>query len=329
MTVIAKERLIAPQLVIEAIRTGNANITLGHIRPYIVNELQQELQQGQKLKELTTKYQKDNDLLIQECEKLKSGTIVIQGSRCAACHHPLELPTIHFLCMHSYHQHCFQSFTEDEQECPACQPKNKDLLELLKAREYNKDLHETFHSQLEKAHDGFSVVAEYFGRGVFNKYKLLIDDELKEKGTPRESIVDSAKALVVRNVEKEERNYGSGAEAKIRKSENARSNNKVIIPTPEGRVRLQEHRYSTSLEANLSLPVKSTDYSSSKKDNYSSSVTAAKNYNNSASTAKANPFENDYDEAKNPFAKDDDDLDENNPFRDDYDKNLNPFSDKF
>lgn len=43
-------------------------------------------------------------------------------------------------------------------------------------------------------------------------------------------------------------------------------------------------------------------------------------------TASSNPFEDDYDEAKNPFNEDE--LDENNPFRDDYDcdKNLNPFS---
>lgn len=93
--------------------------------------------------------------------------------RCAACHHPLELPKVHFLCDHSFHQHCFQSFSDDENECPTCQPENKNLLELLKAREYNKDLHETFHSQFEKAHDGFSVAAEYFGRGVFNTYKVI------------------------------------------------------------------------------------------------------------------------------------------------------------
>lgn len=37
----------------------------------------------------------------------------------------------------------------------------------------------------------------------------------------------------------------------------------------------------------------------------------------------ANPFEADYDEAKNPFSETD--LNELNPFKDDYDKNLNPF----
>lgn len=33
-----------------------------------------------------------------------------------------------------------------------------------------------FNLQLERAQDGFSVVAEYYGRGVFNKVCLNADD---------------------------------------------------------------------------------------------------------------------------------------------------------
>lgn len=288
LTVIAKERLLSPQLVVDALGTGNADITLGHIRSYLTNELQQEQKKSREISDLTQNYRKDTEKLKEQLETLKSGTIVIQGSRCAACHHPLELPTIHFLCQHSYHQHCFQSFCEEENECPACQPENKNLLELLKAREYNKDLHETFHSQLEKAHDGFSVAAEYFGRGVFNKYKV-IRDEVQEK------IVFPEKKLIEKS---EVRNYGMGAEARLRQVE--KKAGQVIIPTSEGRVRLQEHKYSTSLEANIS--------------NY-----APKSYD------ARNPFDSDYDESKNPFASDDEEYDESNPFRDDCDKNSNPF----
>ena len=36
-------------------------------------------------------------------------------------------------------------------------------------------MHETFHSQLERAEDGFSLVADYFGRGVFNKLTVITD----------------------------------------------------------------------------------------------------------------------------------------------------------
>lgn len=42
-------------------------------------------------------------------------------------------------------------------------------MDIIRAQEHGRDLHETFHNQLERAEDGFSVVADYFGRGVFNK----------------------------------------------------------------------------------------------------------------------------------------------------------------
>lgn len=44
---------------------------------------------------------------------------------------------------------------------------------MIKYQEHSHDLHETFHSQLEKADDGFSVVADYFGRGVFNTLTIV------------------------------------------------------------------------------------------------------------------------------------------------------------
>lgn len=71
---------------------------------------------------------------------------------------------------------------------------------------------------------------------------------------------------------------------------------------------LHSFRYSTSLEANLTRFAPKTH--ETKK----------------LPTASSNPFEDDYDESKNPFNEDE--LDKNNPFRDDYDcdKNLNPFS---
>nr|CAH7725796.1 unnamed protein product [Callosobruchus chinensis] len=303
LTVIAKEKLFSPQLVIDAIGGGNANITLGHIRSYITNEIQQEQKVTKEISQLTTNYRRDTDKLKEHLEELKNGVIEIRGSRCAACHHPLELPKIHFLCKHSFHQHCFQSFSDDEIKCPTCEPQNKDLLELLSAREYNRDLHETFHSQLEKAHDGFSVAAEYFGRGVFNKYKVITDETLdKNISVP---MMNPSKPTVHKN-DPESKNYGMGAEARLRQTEV--KSKPGPVPISEGRIRLQEQRYSSSLEANMTHHSKSVEKRSVH--------------------VPQNPFEEAYDESKNPFCEDDDDLDETNPFREDliHDRNLNHFS---
>ena len=99
---------------------------------------------------------------------------------------------------------CFQSFSENENECPACLPNNKKLLDIIKAQEQSRDLHETFHSLLDRAEDPFSLVADYFGRGVFKK--LMV-------------ITDSDKMLSAAKFEEPKLNYGLGAEARIRLTE--------------------------------------------------------------------------------------------------------------
>ena len=39
-----------------------------------------------------------------EIKALTAEPKVFQQSKCSSCHNPLELPTINFLCMHSFHQ---------------------------------------------------------------------------------------------------------------------------------------------------------------------------------------------------------------------------------
>ena len=85
-----------------------------------------------------------------------------------ACKHALELPSVHFLCQCSYHEHCFQSFSDaDENECPACQPENRKIMDIVRSQDKTRDHHDEFQHRLERAEDSFSVVAQYFGMGLF------------------------------------------------------------------------------------------------------------------------------------------------------------------
>lgn len=83
-------------------------------------------------------------------------------------------------------------------------------------QEQSKDLHEAFHSQLEKADDPFTVLADYFGRGVFNVVPTW------------ESAVTSHQQQVAAAQPRKElpvvqawgpQNAGPGSEAKLRKNE--------------------------------------------------------------------------------------------------------------
>jgi hypothetical protein len=35
---------------------------------------------------------------------------IFQVSKCTVCNNPLQVPAVHFLCRHSYHANCFESY---------------------------------------------------------------------------------------------------------------------------------------------------------------------------------------------------------------------------
>lgn len=320
-------------LVIDALGTGTATVTLCYVRDYIISQLQHEDKLISSHTDLTDQYKNDTEELRKKIQALRTSGVTFQGSRCSACHHQLELPSLHFLCQHSYHQHCFQvlnilfvkneiynlkksffqSFSDNENECPVCLEENKSILVQLKAREHGKDIHETFHSQLDRAPDGFSVAAEYFGRSVFNKVTIVTEPSLTNPLPPL-----SKESTPV----KSETEYKT-TEGRLRQTEGKSSVQPVSIS--EGRLRLQERQYNSSLEANLKSSPKMSPKPSPRPSN------------DTLSTILVNKGE-DYDEAKNPFS-DDGNFNDGNPFEnegnpfgdvvdddDDYDKNLNPFA---
>lgn len=178
---IDRHNLLPPLLVIQTL-AHNSTATLTVIKDYIVRRLQQENDQITEDERLIEQYRKETKIKRAEIEEMKASAKIFQVSKCSVCSHPLELPSVHFLCQHSYHQSCFESYADNDQECPACLPENRKVLDIIKAQEQNKDLDEEFHRQLENAQDGFSVVADYFGRGVFNK--VILEEKFPARETP-------------------------------------------------------------------------------------------------------------------------------------------------
>ncbi|XP_026290082.1 vacuolar protein sorting-associated protein 11 homolog [Frankliniella occidentalis] len=205
LLVIEKDKSLPPLLVLDALCTSS-DVTLANVRSYLLNVLTAESKLARREQELVQKYHEESDRIRQQIRNIQTKSMIFQVSRCSACNQPLELPSIHFLCQHSYHQHCFHSFSENENECPSCLPNNKKILDVIKAREQTRDLHETFHDQLNKAEDGFSLVADYFGRGVFNKLTVVTD-------TPIPMLQKSTLS------DKTNSSTGAGAEARLRIAE--------------------------------------------------------------------------------------------------------------
>lgn len=101
-----------------------------------------------------------------EIHDLKTNARIFQLSKCSACTFTLDLPAIHFMCMHSFHQRCVG---DNEKECPECAPEYRSVLEMKKRLEQNSTSQDQFFQKIKNSKDGFSVIAEYFGKGLISK----------------------------------------------------------------------------------------------------------------------------------------------------------------
>ncbi|KAG8192364.1 hypothetical protein JTE90_029095 [Oedothorax gibbosus] len=172
---VERNNLLSPILVVD-IMAKSHTATLDLIKDYIIRYLQKENEQIAEDERLIKQYREETEKMRNQMEELWNNPKIFQVSKCSGCTHQLELPSVHFLCGHSYHHQCFESYSaEHDSECPLCLTENQKVLGIIRAQEQNKDLHEQFHHQLERADDGFSVVADYFGRGVFNKVTIVTD----------------------------------------------------------------------------------------------------------------------------------------------------------
>ncbi|KAL1464218.1 hypothetical protein WDU94_003885 [Cyamophila willieti] len=178
--VIEKDKLVSPLFMLDALSTSSS-VNVGLLRNYFLNVLGADSKATETEVSLAEKDTKDTEKLKSLVQQIQSKPVIFQGSRCSVCNETLELPSVHFLCQHSFHKHCFQSFSESDKECPACLPRNKDILDIIQSQEPNKTLNEDFHRELVKEGDPFGVVAKYLGLGIFNKLTLVTNGNPKRK----------------------------------------------------------------------------------------------------------------------------------------------------
>ncbi|OWA50975.1 Vacuolar protein sorting-associated protein 11-like protein [Hypsibius exemplaris] len=179
LKVIEKLNLLQPMMVVD-ILAKNPNATLDTIRDYIIRRMHTDERKILEDEAQVQKYREKTEKIRKEVDLMKSGAQTFQDANCSACDKSLELPSVHFLCRHSYHQHCFESYAEND-ECPACRPENRKILDEIKTQEQSKDLTQQFMTRLGKENDAFSVVADYFGKGLFGR-NVSIDDLIRPNG---------------------------------------------------------------------------------------------------------------------------------------------------
>ncbi|XP_021274315.1 vacuolar protein-sorting-associated protein 11 homolog [Herrania umbratica] len=165
LTYIERDDILPPIIVLQTL-SRNPCLTLSVIKDYIARKLEQESKLIEEDRRAIEKYQEDTLTMRKEIEDLRTNARIFQLSKCTACTFTLDLPAVHFMCMHSFHQRCLG---DNEKECPECAPEYRSVMEMKRSLEQNSKDQDRFFQLVKSSKDGFSVIAEYFGKGVISK----------------------------------------------------------------------------------------------------------------------------------------------------------------
>ncbi|KAF9874554.1 vacuolar membrane protein [Colletotrichum karsti] len=163
---IDKDGLMAPLQVVQTLvgQNGSAGgvATMGMIKPYLHETIERERKEIAANRRRISAFRNETEQKRAELADLGAKPAVFQSTRCASCTAPLDLPAVHFLCKHSFHQRCLRV----EGECPQCATDNATIRALRKTQIETAGKHELFKAELDRSEDRFGTVAEWFGRGV-------------------------------------------------------------------------------------------------------------------------------------------------------------------
>ncbi|RUS22924.1 hypothetical protein BC937DRAFT_94921 [Endogone sp. FLAS-F59071] len=161
--------LLPPLQVIQAL-SRNSVATIGLLKKYMEKKINSEWREVEEDRKFIQSYREETEKKRREIEELKTSARVFQVTKCSQCGGSLNLPTVHFLCRHSYHQRCLP---ESDLECPRCAIEHRTINEIRRTQEANADRHDLFFAQIEDAEDGFAVVADYFSKNTMAFAKLI------------------------------------------------------------------------------------------------------------------------------------------------------------
>ncbi|PKI85132.1 hypothetical protein MVES_001032 [Malassezia vespertilionis] len=151
---IDEHNLLSPPEVVQLVSATDV-VPMGMISAYLMRHIRNEHAEVDSLEKLTVSYQTETASKLDELEALTSNTAprVFQNHRCGLCHGTLDLPNVHFMCKHSFHQRCLPG-GEAGRECPLCAQKYDTMREVQQDNALYED-HEILLSQVHAADDGF------------------------------------------------------------------------------------------------------------------------------------------------------------------------------
>ncbi|EMR11149.1 hypothetical protein PNEG_00745 [Pneumocystis murina B123] len=163
---IKEERLMTPLEIIK-ILSLNSIATIGVVREYLIEIIEQERKEIDNNSKLINTYHNDTENKKNKLNDLMESAQILQGMKCSICELTLDLPVVHFLCKHSYHQRCINDLEEMEY-CPQCSSNNNMIKAIKKSQSEIANKHNFFQSQLENATDKLKFIFDFLSRGALS-----------------------------------------------------------------------------------------------------------------------------------------------------------------
>jgi len=218
---------ILPPLVVIEILSSNPNVKLSMIRPYVKSQLELSQKQIDDFSKEVDHLRHDTDAMKEEIHQLATKPKVFKNTKCNWTGAPLELPTVHFLSGNSYNlgslpgggaaavdaaaaatsQSNGPAPHNKALEDPECIAEQLSVANIMQKLHQNADtVDEEFFNQLEISQDGFSTVAEYFSKCLFDKpnpmrlatnaqhFKTNKNNEIRQKAEPADERSDETTA---------------------------------------------------------------------------------------------------------------------------------------
>ncbi|EFX06606.1 vacuolar protein sorting protein [Grosmannia clavigera kw1407] len=171
---IHRDGLMAPLQVVQTL-SQNTVATMGMLKPYLQETIERERREIAANRRRVAAFRSETDQRRAELAELAAKPAVFQATRCSQCALPLELPVVHFLCKHSFHQRCLdgggggggvEGDDDDDVECPLCGQDNATVRAIRRQQEEYATRHDVFQAELANSEDRFGTVADWFQRGV-------------------------------------------------------------------------------------------------------------------------------------------------------------------
>ncbi|KAJ2919879.1 hypothetical protein MD484_g584, partial [Candolleomyces efflorescens] len=150
------EEGIVPPLGIVQVLSRNGVASVGLMKEWLVKRIRESREEIHNL-ETTSRRKLVEELSDPEQPK------VFHNTRCAICHAQLDLPTVHFMCGHSYHQRCL---ADNDAECLTCAQEHSVIREIRRNNERLADQHDLFLAEVKES--GFEAIASAYSRGLLN-----------------------------------------------------------------------------------------------------------------------------------------------------------------